>query len=99
MSEIGPISVSPRLRCRMISCPAANGIICSICNPSATEQPSGTWAAIASRMERSLDMNAGALNNPVEVVTAHAQDLDRLAQVALSRTKSQRPAKELRHSL
>src|SRR5690242_10823703 len=55
MSEIGPISVSPRFFCRMISCPAANGIICSSCKPIATLAPSGTNSAIAACMERTLD--------------------------------------------
>src|SRR5919108_5673863 len=40
----------------MISCPAANGIICSSWRPSATLAPSGTSSAIASRMEKSLAM-------------------------------------------
>src|ERR1700722_7520446 len=40
----------------MISCPAAKGIICSICRPSATDAPSGTNSAIASRMGGSLNM-------------------------------------------
>src|SRR6476646_3036764 len=56
MSEIGTLRVRPRLFCRMISCPATKGIICSICRPSATEAPSGTRSAMASRMVRSLDM-------------------------------------------
>src|SRR5215831_8633646 len=39
----------------MISCPAANGIICSSCSPMATLAPSGTSSAMAERMETSLD--------------------------------------------
>src|SRR6476620_10653700 len=54
-SDIGPIKVSPRFFCRMISCPAANGIICSNCRHSATDDPSGTCLATASYMECSLD--------------------------------------------
>src|SRR5580765_5631977 len=50
MSEMGPISRSPCFFCRMISCPAANGIICSICRPSATLAPSGTCSVIACRI-------------------------------------------------
>src|SRR5947208_946119 len=38
----------------MISCPAAKGIICSICRPSATDEPSGTNSEMASCMERSF---------------------------------------------
>src|ERR1700731_1624464 len=40
----------------MISCPAAKGIICSICKPRATDAPSGTNSAIASRIVSSLDI-------------------------------------------
>src|SRR5579862_7754387 len=61
MSEIGPIKVRPRFSCRMISCPAANGIICSICKPIATDEPSGTNSAIAWCMERSFDIALTAL--------------------------------------
>src|SRR5262245_53898024 len=57
MSEIGPIKVRFRFFCRMISWPAAKGIICSICRPSATLAPSGTSSAIASDMGRSLDIS------------------------------------------
>src|SRR5581483_1457605 len=38
----------------MISWPAANGIICSSCKPIATDAPSGTYSAMASRIERIL---------------------------------------------
>ena len=48
---------------RMISCPAANGIICSICKPRATEAPSGTSSAIASGMERSFDIIGRSVSN------------------------------------
>src|SRR4029077_13500174 len=58
MSEIGPTSVRPRFLCRMISCPAAKGIICSICRPSATKAPSGTHSAMALGMVRSLDIKS-----------------------------------------
>src|SRR4051812_22653383 len=51
MSEIGPIKVKSRFFCRIISCPAANGIICSNCRPSATLAPSGTSSAIACCIE------------------------------------------------
>src|SRR5712691_4911840 len=57
MSEIGPISVRSRFFCRMISCPAANGIICSNCRPSATLAPSCTSSETAARMGSSLDMS------------------------------------------
>src|SRR5436853_5482792 len=56
MSEIGPIRRKPRFFWRMISWPAANGIICSICSPSATLAPSGTRSVMACCMVRSLDM-------------------------------------------
>src|SRR6201996_9169492 len=61
MSEIGPIKVRSRLSCRMISWPAANGIICSICKPIATDEPSGTNSAIASCIERNFDIALTAL--------------------------------------
>src|SRR5207244_1594303 len=61
MSEIGPIRVRSRFFCRMISCPAANGIICSSWRPSATLAASGTSSAIASRMASSLAMALLAL--------------------------------------
>src|SRR5581483_1687305 len=54
MSEIGPMSVRFPFLWRMISCAAANGIICSNCNPIASEELSSTNSAIASCMERSL---------------------------------------------
>ena len=47
MSEIGPINVRSRLRCLMISWPAANGINDSSAAPISTEQPLGTNRSIA----------------------------------------------------
>src|ERR671931_1631631 len=59
MSEIGPTRVRSRRPCRMISCPAANGIRDSSAAPSSTEPPSGTKRATASRIERSLVIPSG----------------------------------------
>src|SRR5579871_2154881 len=56
MSEIGPIRRRPRFFWRMISCPAAKGMFCSICSPTATLQPSATKEAMASRIEINLDI-------------------------------------------
>ena len=55
MSEIGPTSVSPRRRCRIISWPAAYGMAASSAVPMHTTLPSGTKRAMASRSVRSLD--------------------------------------------
>src|SRR3954471_13192944 len=71
MSEMGPISVRPRFFWRIISCPAANGIICSIWRPSATEAPLGTSSAIASCMLRSLDMFQPPLEPEGQIKECH----------------------------
>src|SRR5215468_2370181 len=54
MSEIGPTSVRPRRRWRMISWPASNGMSASSAVPMHTDAPSGTKLATASCMEQSL---------------------------------------------
>src|SRR6266850_5469714 len=48
MSEIGPMSSSSRLRCRISSCANANGIAGSSAQPSAMDAPSGTKRVTAS---------------------------------------------------
>src|SRR5215472_3508066 len=62
MSEMGPISRRLRFLWRINSCPAAKGIICSICRPRATLEPSGTKSAMAWRRVRILDMAVFSIN-------------------------------------
>src|SRR5438034_1653787 len=50
MSEIGPMSSRSRFRWRMTSCANANGIAGSRAQPIATDTPSGTSRATASRI-------------------------------------------------
>src|SRR5439155_15295462 len=55
MSEIGPMSVTSPMRCRMISWPAANGIAASSAVPMQTEAPAGTRRAMASDIDVSFE--------------------------------------------
>src|SRR5580765_3315069 len=54
MSEMGPMRVRSRRRCRISSWPAAKGMRASSAVPMQIEAPSGTKRATASRMDMSL---------------------------------------------
>src|SRR3989442_3174622 len=58
MSEMGPMSVRSRRRWRINSCPALNGIEASSAQPIATDEPSGTKRAIASRMDMTFALTS-----------------------------------------
>src|SRR5690348_11880501 len=60
---MGPMRVRPRLRWRMISCPAANGMSASSASPMATDDPSETNASIASAIVTSFDLFGSKLRH------------------------------------
>src|SRR5438132_4527942 len=64
MSEIGPMRVSSRLRCRMSSCANANGIDGSSAQPIAMDMPSRTCRATASRSVARLSFKRVAAARP-----------------------------------
>src|SRR5579872_7266697 len=91
MSEIGPIRRSPRFFWRMISCPAAKGMFCSICRPRATLAPSGTKAATASRIVISLDITVqqpsiqhSACNRLINVYTGRCCSIAQLPDYTIT---------------